>query len=290
MPIRVNVIDTAGLHRLESLNISKGFEFNYSLRPERADFNVYIGVPELLHQPYGDTRNIFLITEPPEIVRYDLIKLKQFDLVVGPKFDYLEDLPIIFDSHPLLPAFVGFQFPLGSKRFFKSKTLQYKRPSAHKTVSQRESISVIMSGKRITEMHRLRLDFVNFMLKNSNLPLELYGKNFTPLSDKYELLSSCKFHLAFENSIHHNYLTEKIHDPIISSNHVFYVGAPNIHDYYSTDRVSILNPHNFHESMNLISTIFHSTKDVNAFRNKDSLKYFESYSLEASLSKILSNV
>lgn len=290
MATSVNIIDSAGLHRLESLNASSGYEFKYSLRPDHVDFNVYIGDPKLFHRPHGKSKSIFLLTEPPEILTYDVEKLEQFDLVVGPGFDYLGDLSNLFDSHPLLPAFVGFHFPLSSKRFFKRGRLQYTRPTGHSFLPKRKTITVIMSDKRITEMHRLRLDFVDFMLKNSDLPLELYGRNFTPLSDKYEVLSSSKFHLAFENSVHHNYFTEKLHDPIIASNHVFYAGAPNIHDYYSRDRITLLNPTNFHESMNLITKQFHKNEDEIAFRNEESSKYFESYSLEASLCKILSSI
>jgi hypothetical protein len=128
------------------------------------------------------------------------------------------------------------------------------------------------------------------MLKYSGLQFELYGQNFVPVSDKFETLSYSKFHLAFENSTHVNYVTEKLHDPIIANNHVFYVGAPNVHDFYSQDRVTILDPSNFHESMALVCELFHKSETEDFFGNGDSSKYFESYSLEASLSRILLSI
>jgi len=290
MVIRINIIDTAGLHRLESLNSSAGFEFKYSLRPDRVDFNVYIGDPRLLHRQHGKSKSIFLLTEPPEILRYDVERLSQFDLVIGPNFDYLGNLSNLIDSHPLLPAFVGFHFPVGTRKFFKRKYPNYIRPTVHNFAPKRKSISVIMSDKRFTEMQRLRLDFVDFMLKYSGLQFELYGHNFVPVSDKFETLSYSKFHLAFENSTHVNYVTEKLHDPIIANNHVFYVGAPNVHDFYSQERVTILDPSNFRESLTLVCELFHKSETEDFFGNGDSSKYFESYSLEASLSRILLSI
>jgi hypothetical protein len=284
---RINIIDPAGLHRLESLNSSAGFDFKYSLSPDRVDFNVYIGDPKLLHRRRRESKSIFLLTEPPEILRYDVERLSEFDLVIGPSFDYLGNLSNRIDSHPLLQAFGGFNFPIGTKNFFKRKYPQYTRPTLHNFIPKQKAISVIMSDKRITEMHRLRLDFVDFMLKHSGLQFELYGRNFAPVSDKFETLSYSKFHLAFENSIHLNYVTEKLHDPIIANNHVFYVGAPNVHDFYSQDRVTILDPSNFRESMMLVCEHFNKSETENFFGSEDSTKYFDSYSLEASLSRIL---
>jgi glycosyl transferase family 10 (putative fucosyltransferase) len=75
-----------------------------------------------------------------------------------------------------------------------------------------------------------------------HLDLHTYGrwgkrkiKNDRGRESKLELIRGYKFNLAFENSIAHDYVSEKLYDPLLVGCVPVYLGAPNVEDFAPTE-------------------------------------------------------
>lgn len=122
------------------------------------------------------------------------------------------------------------------------------------TAPKHKTVLVAMVARNYTTpgaIYTLRKDTVNWFLNNHPNDFILYGsawgpfqkslspkqkENFATLykgyaSDKYAAVQPAKFALAYENTSHTDYVTEKIYDVMQSGTVPVYFGAPNITDY-----------------------------------------------------------
>jgi hypothetical protein len=97
-------------------------------------------------------------------------------------------------------------------------------------------------------MQRQRLDFIQYLQEKKSLPLEIYGRGYLPIRDKFEVLSRSTHHLALENSSHEGNWTEKLSDSILTLNKTYYVGAPDIGNYFSSSIVQPIDLSNFEQA------------------------------------------
>ncbi len=85
--------------------------------------------------------------------------------------------------------------------------------------------------------HSGRTDYVRELMRH--MPVDSYGRclqNRTFVDDrgqptKLETISAYRFTLAFENSISHDYVTEKFFEPLMIGSVPVYLGAPNVVDF-----------------------------------------------------------
>jgi Glycosyltransferase family 10 (fucosyltransferase) C-term len=280
---KVNIVsrESPELYYREWVNkLSKvNLEVLISREPVPADICIVHGVTDTLRMLVDSKNSYFLLSEPPEIYRYKNQFLSQFGNIVGPKFDYefSGDWEV---TNTFLLMFAGVKFqksryynPLGKlgTRFPK---LTYRRtfePTVGNTAEQlfnapnigANLLSSVVSDKALTLLQEKRKKFISFLEDNSDIPLNIRGGRYGFISDKWDLLIRSKFHLAIENSIWPDYWTEKLADPILAGNHVFYVGATNIGDYFSSDSVTILDLDNFEAARDAIIRVMKS-KSLNA--------------------------
>ena len=192
------------------------------------------------------------------MLRYDLGELEAFDYVVGPDFGYLGCLSNFVQSHAILPSFLGVRFPMSKWDFralLKKNKLSYSDPELSSLKNNSETLSTIVSTKRNTLLQNLRHEFLEYVENNSGLKIQAFGFGREPVSDKLDILKTSRFHLAFENSQHFNYMSEKLFDAVCAQNHVFYLGAPNVHDYFSRKSVTLLSADNFEANIGLMVDI-----------------------------------
>ena len=147
-----------------------------------------------------------------------------------------------------------------------------------------DSISIIISDKRITPQQNVRLELVDYLKKI--LPnLEVYGRGFNPISDKAEVMLKNKYHLVIENSTYSGYWTEKLVDPILCGNQIFYVGDPDVSKIFPS--VIQLSLNRFDECANLIQ--MHIKQDLymenQALRDADLNTYLSKENLLCVLEK-----
>jgi hypothetical protein len=109
-------------------------------------------------------------------------------------------------------------------------------------------LSVCVSDRYVDPGHKYRIDLIRKLdegCSKNKYPFELhiYGKckslNFKnykgecPEKDKSKALYEYKYHFTAENHQINNYVTEKFYDALMSETYLFYLGAPNIEEFYS---------------------------------------------------------
>jgi hypothetical protein len=166
----------------------------------------------------------FINGEPPAKKRYPRAFYAQFHHVV--------------DSHPntghprtiLYAPCVGWHVGLDSfnNRFvFGYDYLKTLLPPA-----KQNRISVVCSNVAKTTGQRQRLAFLAALKKRLGDKLVHFGRGFTPVSDKMEVIGSYRYNLVLENSVSPHYWTEKLADAYMGWAFPVYSGCPNLDEYF----------------------------------------------------------
>ncbi len=110
--------------------------------------------------------------------------------------------------------------------------------------SKTADLSAIVTGKRLSPGHHLRLDLIHH-LESIEHEIDVFGldnnesfRNYRgalPWLDKREGLAPYRYTIAVENNSENNYVTEKLTDAILSECLPFYWGCPNLEDIIDPD-------------------------------------------------------
>jgi hypothetical protein len=147
--------------------------------------------------------------------------------------------PNFINTQPSLPWHIGVNFSEESGVVsLKFKDLVEIKPPLI------NAVSVITSNKNISVAHQQRLSFIYNLKKIMGPELHIFGRGINPISDKFEVLSKYRYHLALENNSQSDYWSEKIADPLIALNKVFYSGGDNINHYFSERAVELIDINN----------------------------------------------
>jgi hypothetical protein len=244
-------------------------------------------------------KSCFVMTEPPEILLYESNFLDSFDYVIGPSFEYLSSRQNLIVNNPILPYFVGIDFPIRNKlRKFAELSLPLRRkrplPIVKYSISElielemnkTKSVSVIISSKIMTNQQLNRIKFIQFMERNSKIPMRIHGGLTKSIGDKFEILSKSTHHIAIENSSHNDYWTEKLADSLLALNYTFYSGAPNIHEYFDKSILEDLSLSDFKAAQHKIEeTFFTQTVDLDLLES-ERRKLLNDYSLVGLIEKV----
>lgn len=103
-----------------------------------------------------------------------------------------------------------------------------------------KELSWITSNLALLPGHRYRLAFLERI--KGHLPLDLFGRGFTPIADKWDAMAAYKYSIAFENTIAPYYITEKIFDCWAAGCLPFYYGSPEIGKYFPEDSYIKIDP------------------------------------------------
>ena len=108
------------------------------------------------------------------------------------------------------------------------------------------------------------------------IPIEIFGRGIRDVSDKFSVLQTSTHHIALENSIHKKYWTEKFSDSLLSLNHTFYSGAPDITEKFDTNSVTRINLDDFESALSKIEDKFlnHSIDYEVLEKDRQKLKSF----------------
>lgn len=180
--------------------------------------------------------NVILITaEPPNFKRYANKYLAQFK-TVRCAHDYVKH-PNVIRSHPCLPWHVGRRVRFDQNQSFD---LPYDRLVAMSAIMKSRVLSVITSNKDFTQEHRARLRFVRELQKRI-VDIDVYGRGIRDVEDKWDAISPYKYHIVIENGSYRDYWTEKISDCYLAGAYPFYIGCPNLEDYFPADSFTYLD-------------------------------------------------
>jgi hypothetical protein len=112
-------------------------------------------------------------------------------------------------------------------------------------------VSVIVSDKSRTPFQQQRLKLVDYLA--SKIPeIQVFGVGSKPVADKADVLSQFRYHIAVENSAHEGYWTEKLSDPVLMRDFVFYGGHESFRADVTAPGVSLIDPYNLEGSYRLL--------------------------------------
>jgi hypothetical protein len=184
---------------------------------------------------------IFMMAEPAGIKTYGYYFLNQFGTVISchrptasPRSKTRHTIPGLIWFHGMCDGLTYEQMQ--------------SDPPLHKTAL----LSTISSAKSMRHtLHEKRKIFT--LALHERLPeMNVYGSGFRPLEDKREALDPYRYHVAMENTIFPNYITEKITDAFLGLCLPFYVGAPNLLDYFPAESYIQLDPDKPDEAAQII--------------------------------------
>jgi hypothetical protein len=102
----------------------------------------------------------------------------------------------------------------------------------------------ITSNQIASKGHKKRMSFYE-QIKNIE-HVEVYGRGIKPINDKWDVLSTSKYAIAYENYQNDYYWTEKIIDCFLSYTMPIYFGCNSIDKYFPKDSFIQLEPNDKH--------------------------------------------
>ena len=200
-----------------------------------ADFWIVFGAAGPREVAEVDPRNtLFVSCEPPSKKIYPRRYYAQFHRVKSYRLQ---------DPHPRVSiADTGLNWYAGLS--FPGNRYEVSHPDlvAMNAGPKQDKVSVICSNTATTPGQKLRLTFLDQMKRHFGDRMVHFGKGFTPVGDKLEAIAPYAYHLVLENDRHPNYWSEKLSDAYLGRAFPFYVGCPNLGEFFPEDGFLPVDP------------------------------------------------
>jgi hypothetical protein len=216
---------------------------------------------------------IFGSGEPDSVYQYATRFLKQFSVVFSSSVKLKHPGKIV--SQPSLAWYIGVVFTTGKGLYaMKDEDKMIRADSDYdyfvQDISQpkKKLLSVMCSNLTITAGHQERVAFVNKLKEYYGDRIDVFGRGFYPIEDKWEALRNYKYHIALENTKAENYWTEKFADAILGDTYPIYYGCPNMQDYFSREAYTGIDICNFDEAVRIIDRVIAENKYESSKRSR----------------------
>ena len=181
---------------------------------------------------------IYITDEVHEQRSFSIEFLKQFNKIASVRSDLqVDDVLSICEIAPWY--------------FNKSYDYLISAPQPAKT----KKISVVSSDLTWLPGHKKRFAFVNKLIGHFKDKIDVFGRGFNEIADKYEALIGYKYSIAIENNRVPGYFTEKISECFLTYTMPIYYGAPDITNYYDERSTVIIDIDNYKASFEKIEEL-----------------------------------
>lgn len=156
-------------------------------------------------------------------------------------------------------------------------------------IEKTKNLSVIVSDLALLEGHRKRLGFVRKAVEHFKDKIDVYGRGFNYIEDKWHGIAEYKYSIAIENNVVKDYFTEKLFECYLSHTMPIYYGCPNVHDYFDASSIISINIDDFEGSVatieEAIETNLHETRLPEIIKAKQ--QFLQEYHVFPALAKII---
>lgn len=215
----------------------------FSFDPSDRDYDwlvVYEDLPGLPETPRNQrceqlacpAENTLLVTsEPPSIKYYGREFTHQFGYVLTSQSDFALPHPRRIYQQSGLAWIYGLAVSGGERDFEWMRD----RPPSEKS----HDLSLVFSGKRMRmTLHNKRFQFMQKLVER--IPeMHVFGRmpGHRPLDNKADAFDAYRYSIILENHIEKHHWTEKLADAFLGLTLPFYVGCPNVTDYFPEESV-----------------------------------------------------
>lgn len=198
--------------------------------------------------------NTLLITaEPPTIRRYSRRFTDQFARVLTCHADIKH--PHLLLSQQALPWMVGCRSVPGTGTWERSHSKDYDELISQPPVPKTKKLSVISSSKAFTPGHQQRVAFVRELQNYFGDAVDVFGRGFREIEDKWDAIAPYQYHIVLENSAYPDYWTEKLTDAFLADAYPFYYGCPNLEKYFDAGTHTPIDIYNFEAARQIIVSV-----------------------------------
>lgn len=200
---------------------------------------------------------IFGSGEPDSVYRYADKFIKQFNTVFAASQAIKHPRKII--SQPALAWYIGVSFKsdnhstVGQRVIMPNSDYDYFKQ--HQPLEKKKLMSVMCSNLRITKGHQERVEFVEKLKAKYGDKIDVYGRGFNPIDDKWDALRDYKYHIAIENTRCEHYWSEKFADAILGGCYPIYYGCPNMDVYFPEGSYTPIDLHDFDQATAIIDNV-----------------------------------
>ena len=219
------------------------YKFLFDKDIEDCDAWIVIGdLGKNLEQACCPPNRILLVNEEPPTMRsYPKAFLDQFAIIAtcgGYDFDH----PRVVETFPLQPWYLGVNLQsLHVPSNESAVRFTYDDIKAMEPPKKTKLLSVMCTDKSFTAGHTERADFVRLLKAHFGDQIDVFGRGFQFISDKWEAIGDYECHIAIENSRFRHYWTEKLADAFLGWAYPIYYGCPNIADYFGGNSLTTID-------------------------------------------------
>lgn len=160
------------------------------------------------------------------------------------------------------------------------------------TWDKSKNISIICSDATELTGQKKRYALVNKLIGHFKDKIDVYGRGFNYIEDKFDALKDYKYSVAIENKSIPNYFSEKLIECFMTYTLPIYAGCTNIYEYFDADVIFELDLEDYKKSINLIEKIL-DEDPYEKLREKLSINrqlYLDKYHLFPALAIIVNNI
>lgn len=173
-------------------------------------------------------RRALVVSEPPGIRTYRPGFLNQFGLLLSPMaISGFSGLHAATDVG--LPWFIGLDMSdaAGARSRWTFEEIR-DLPMGEK----QHALSAVISTKTLLPRHRRRLEFVRALAERMGVDFHLFGRGFTEIRDKADVILPFSHHLVIENNVEENFFTEKLCDAYLGWSLPIFSGCADIERHF----------------------------------------------------------